>query len=304
MTLGHEIKASIIVPTYNRSEQLNRTLACILNQSLSPQLFEVIVVDDGSSDDSFLVAQKYARKINLKYIYQDDRGFRVASARNLGIKIASADICIIIDSGILMESNCIEEHIKFHERHPRPIALIGYVFGFDNNESEDEELTSLLLSHANVDETIQYLELEQRFLDIREEEYRQNNYQIELLPAPWAYFWTCQVSINKNSALFGEEFFDVLFEPHYGYEDVDLGYRLHCAGVRIFLNVNAKAVHFPHKKRHNFEEDLSVNAQLFLRKHNTEMVKLFCANNGTFGFNALVNKLYPDGFVSTPVKMI
>jgi hypothetical protein len=71
---------SVVVPTYNRAPLLRRTLVSLLRQRTPPS-FEVIVADDGSSDDSEKVAAELGEHLPIRYVYQEDMGYRVAKAR-------------------------------------------------------------------------------------------------------------------------------------------------------------------------------------------------------------------------------
>ena len=78
---------SVIIPTYNRSTLLKKTLDSLSIQSLNNDQYEVIVVDDGSSDNTAVIVDSFKTKLNISYYFQEDRGFRVAKARNIGIKM-------------------------------------------------------------------------------------------------------------------------------------------------------------------------------------------------------------------------
>lgn len=132
------MKASIIIPTYNRATLLEKTLLSILNQSVTLDEIEVIICDDGSSDNTKNIVKKFKNKLRIHYVFQEDRGFRAAAARNLGIKKTNSPICVFIDSGILLSSKAIENHIISHERHDKNVAVIGYVYGFDDYSRNDE----------------------------------------------------------------------------------------------------------------------------------------------------------------------
>ena len=86
------IKISVIIPTYNRSKLLNRTIRSVLNQTFQPN--EIIVVDNGSTDDTREMVSKNFR--NICYIYHDKRG--VSSARNAGIRISKSNWISFLDS--------------------------------------------------------------------------------------------------------------------------------------------------------------------------------------------------------------
>ncbi|MBY0445348.1 MAG: glycosyltransferase, partial [Burkholderiales bacterium] len=78
------LQISIVIPTYNRADLLRYTLESLVLQTLDKQLFEVIVVDDGGSDNSEEVVRAFAEQLNIKYFWQEDKGFRAGKARNIG----------------------------------------------------------------------------------------------------------------------------------------------------------------------------------------------------------------------------
>ena len=83
---------SVIIPTWNRAERLVNTLQSVFSQSLPPT--EVIVVDDGSTDDTREIVRNQFP--NVRYLFQQNKG--VSSARNTGIKAASGDWIALLDS--------------------------------------------------------------------------------------------------------------------------------------------------------------------------------------------------------------
>lgn len=102
---------SVVVPCYNNSEQLMNLLICLENQTYPHDLFEVIVIDDGS--DPQLVLPK-GFDFDLKIIYQENDGFRVALARNNGVLNSKYDTIIFLDSDLLIENNHISSHMRWH----------------------------------------------------------------------------------------------------------------------------------------------------------------------------------------------
>ncbi|WP_031434784.1 glycosyltransferase family 2 protein [Methylomarinum vadi] len=85
-------RISVIVPTYNRCRYLKRALRSVYAQSYAP--YEVIVIDDGSGDDTAAMVQKQFPEV--KYFFQSNKG--VSAARNLGIKQATGDWIALLDS--------------------------------------------------------------------------------------------------------------------------------------------------------------------------------------------------------------
>ncbi|OKI88964.1 hypothetical protein AMK10_32305 [Streptomyces sp. CB02058] len=84
----NETLISVVMPTYNRAEFLRMGLLGLSRQSISNELFEVIVADDGSSDGTAEVVASFADSLRLTYYFQEDKGFRVAKARNEGARLA------------------------------------------------------------------------------------------------------------------------------------------------------------------------------------------------------------------------
>jgi GT2 family glycosyltransferase len=105
-----EIKVSIVVPTFRRPSVLRETLESLSNLNYPPRNYEVIVVDDGSNDETPEVVEPFREKIsNLIYHYQENSG--VATARNRGAKLASGEVLIFNDDDIVVEPNLIERHL-------------------------------------------------------------------------------------------------------------------------------------------------------------------------------------------------
>ncbi len=94
---------SVVIPTYNRAKTLPRVLASIARQTVLPN--EVIVVDDGSTDDTLEVLEGWKSSLPLKIIHQENLG--ASAARNAGIRAAAGDVIAFIDSDDEYEPNAI-----------------------------------------------------------------------------------------------------------------------------------------------------------------------------------------------------
>jgi glycosyltransferase involved in cell wall biosynthesis len=110
--MSGEPRVSIVIATYNRAHLLPATLESIFDQRF--QEFEIVVVDDGSTDDTRKVLRPYESR--LQYVYQVNCG--PSSARNLGVRHASAPWISIQDSDDLCAPNHLETLYGFVERHP------------------------------------------------------------------------------------------------------------------------------------------------------------------------------------------
>ncbi|MFL6162143.1 MAG: glycosyltransferase [Jatrophihabitantaceae bacterium] len=234
---------SVIIPTYNRAELLGRTLHSLTRQTLPKADFEVLVVDDGSSDRTAEVAEGYRDQLNLRYFFQPDEGWRVAQARNVGIAHASGEVCVFIDSGVLLHSDCLRAHLRSHRQAGGPVAVCGYVYGFDDPEADQLIGT---LDFDDPDASIALIRHAGRWTDSREPFYAKHGDSFDQLAAPWVFYWTCNASAPtdrlRSVGAFDEQF------RSWGGEDIDLGYRLYLDGVRLVLDRSASSVHYPHAK--------------------------------------------------------
>lgn len=97
---------SVVIPTYNRDKFIQRALLSVLSQSYKH--YEIIIVDDGSTDNTREVLSKYSDSIN--YIYQDNMG--VSSARNTAVKHANGKYIAFIDSDDEWLPNKLENQLK------------------------------------------------------------------------------------------------------------------------------------------------------------------------------------------------
>ena len=111
-TLG----ASLIITTYNSPDRLALVLDSV--RDLSPIPAEVIIADDGSTDDTRELIESYAKSFPcpLRHIWQEDKGFRVSISRNKGIAAATQDYIITIDGDMIVDSHFIADHLRFAKR--------------------------------------------------------------------------------------------------------------------------------------------------------------------------------------------
>lgn len=95
-------KISIIVPTYNKSSHLARLLPSIIEQDYAKEDFEIIIVDDGSTDNTASVAEQFADCFaNYQYVYQHNQG--IGAARNTGLRHARGQLISFIADDYVLE---------------------------------------------------------------------------------------------------------------------------------------------------------------------------------------------------------
>lgn len=122
---------SIIVPVYNSEKTLKRCIESLIKQSYKN--IEIIIVIDGSTDNSEHIAAKYAEDdLRIKLIVKDNEG--VSEARNTGIKNSKGDYILFIDSDDYIENNMCEKLLDAVEKHSAQMAVCGYHHLFMGND--------------------------------------------------------------------------------------------------------------------------------------------------------------------------
>ena len=105
------LPVSVVVSYYDAPEALALTLAALEGQSYPRDLFEVVVVDDGSPTP---LAPPRATPLDVRVVRQEDRGFGLARGRNAGARAAAHDILLFLDGDLLAESGWIAAHARWH----------------------------------------------------------------------------------------------------------------------------------------------------------------------------------------------
>lgn len=209
---------SVVVATYCRAETLRETLRCLAEQTLDPGRYEVIVIDDGSPDNTAQVVSAFqaASPFELLYLRHENRG--PGYTQNRGIEAARADIVLLMADDIFMQPQALAAHLRQHREQPEESAV---VLG--------RTMQSPLLT-----ETV-FLRTWDPF------RFRALAGMKEL---PWYYFWACNISLKRGFIVANG-----MFRGHKGragaaaHEDVELGYRLHRRGMRLYYAEDALGHH-------------------------------------------------------------
>lgn len=212
-------KVSVVIPTFNRWSALQLTLEALCQQTEAE--FEVVVVDDGSSDGTAELLTAWARHrtlpFHLEFLQQPNAG--PAAARNHGLKAASGDLVVFLGDDTIPEPGFLSAHLVAHQRQQEPCAVVG--------------LTLWDASRMRVTPFLQYV----------------NSWGAQFAYAFFAdgeeMTFTCLYTSNLSipRVLLGEKPFNESFFRA-AWEDAELGYRLCRRGVRILYCENAKVHHW------------------------------------------------------------
>lgn len=116
------IKVSIIVPIFNAELYLNKCLDSIVKQTYKD--IEIILVNDGSTDNSGEICDKYASKDKRIIVFHKENG-GVSSARNIGLNVSTGDYIMFIDSDDWVESNMVNTLVKIQEVSNYDVIMFG-----------------------------------------------------------------------------------------------------------------------------------------------------------------------------------
>lgn len=234
------MKLSVIVPTYNQAQILPKSIHAIFHQTLSLTQYELLLINDGSSDETEIIVEGLARKYPFRYFTQANRG--PAAARNKGIKEARNEVVVLIQDDMIATPNLLAEHLRFHKLYPQEkIAVVGFT-----TWSREIKITPFMhwLEHGGP-----------------QFDYDRIKGQLEV---DHLAFYTCNLSLNRQfllkNGLFDESFY---VAGSTAYEDIELGWRLQKKGLKILYNSQAIAYHYHPKtlksvcQRRFFEGELS-----------------------------------------------
>jgi glycosyltransferase involved in cell wall biosynthesis len=143
---GRSPRLSVIVSTYGRADTLRRVLSCLANQDLAAADYEVIVISDRSPDHTAAVCREVAQTAEFDFQYlENDQNRGPGYTQNRGIRLARAEIILLMADDILHSPGSLKAHLDFHLQHPqREIAALGRVI-----QSPDLATLSVFLRHWN-----------------------------------------------------------------------------------------------------------------------------------------------------------
>jgi glycosyltransferase involved in cell wall biosynthesis len=239
-----QLRASVCIPTRNRRDLLLKTLASLERQSLGPDQFEVIVVDDGSTDGSGDAIQALRFKFQLQYLRLNHRG--AGAARNTAAGMARGETLIFLDDDQLASPGLLAAHLSAQSaagealvQGDYPLAKCGRTPG-----------TSLLYERS-----------------------RQDLWQHPPDGSGLVHIWGANMSVPSRLWALVGGFDETLFR----HQDLDFGLRIAARGIPIVFAPEALSHHVhvvdaASFRRQNFTGGRSI-AQLS-RKHNVSLTEM------------------------------
>src|SRR5271169_3027343 len=206
--------SSVVIPTRNRTTDLNGTLPTLLEQTHVPD--EILIVDQSSDDSTRKVVQEFTTKVAMsqrttpRFIYlHEPNAVGAGAARNLAISQAKGDVLVFLDDDVLLEPDFLEEILSVYQRNPK----IGGVSGVITNYSRPPLSQRVMRRIFRVGP----------FHDERQPIYWDADRLRNASPFPIRKFTGCVMSVRRSAL--GRDRFDDLYKGA-GSEDVDLTWRL------------------------------------------------------------------------------
>lgn len=232
---------SVIIPVYNNPKELRLTLDSICAQNFPLEKLEVLICDDGSYLDMKSVAEEYTDRFSVRYFWQEDRGFRPGTARNMGILAAKGKLCAFFDSGVILLSDCIEKHIELHSIAGDSATVIGYIYG--NDIHSDLKKMKEIIDENTPDMAAVIME-RMGMVESRENLYNEFGDDLSEWPAPWVALWSLHFSVATEFLKKNDILFDSFFTT-WGCEDNDFAIQLYHHNAKFLLGRSTRAIHYP-----------------------------------------------------------
>jgi GT2 family glycosyltransferase len=212
-----QFACSVVVATYNRSRLLKRLLDSLMSQELGAERFEVVVVDDGSVDDTQVLLSKLSVPYRLTVLRQANQG--PAAARNLAIASISSNLVVSLDDDVVATPDLLQRHVEAHRGRPR-LAVMGAM---------------LLPPQKRLDPWLEWeaVALKKQYAEM----------EGGLWNASPRQFYTANASFDRDAAVEAG-----LFDPSFRRaEDVELAYRLQDEGGSFQFLPEAIVYHEPNR---------------------------------------------------------
>lgn len=208
---------SIVIPSHNRKEQLNRALNHIAVLNYPSELLEIIVMLDGCTDGSAQMLKELKTTFPMKLCWVEQKQGGPSAARNVGVLKASNEYILFLDDDVMCSPNLAHEHYRSHLEHPQTVVVGTMSKPYDSKGP----------------------------VWVRWEEYLLQKQYNEIINGKYKFsarqFYTGNCSL-KREWIIEAGMFDETFKR---YEDVELAYRLDRLNLAFEFNPAAIGYHYP-----------------------------------------------------------
>lgn len=241
-----ELSVAVVIPVYNRTGLLERTLAGIAAQTYPRDLLTVFVADDGSTEDVDAAVDRSGGELRVTVLRRAHEGYGAGQARNLGAAAAVADVLVFFDADCIPDHDAVERHAVWHHLATN-LVVIGSRHHIDTSRIEPDDIASggtslrLLAFETEEPESEAWVSRDHRaVLHRRTASLRNGDMAFRSLVSS-------NFSVRRDgfvsSGGFSEDF------TRWGGEDTELGWRLWNSGT-FFIDEPRAAIY------HQVQEDL------------------------------------------------
>ena len=204
---------SVVMPTYDEPERLEAALKSLSQQDYPHEAIQIIVVDDASPHLDSERLHAAVAPLQLRLLRNEQNQGR-ARTRNTALRVASGEVVVFLDSDMIVGTNFLRAHVQRHQNHEEAVFVGNVRFA---SKIPNTSLTRYIEGRGvhRVDED---------------------------KPIPFNCFVTGNSSVRRSSLL-RVGFFDEDLTA-YGGEDLELGYRLHLAGIPLYYAPEALSYHY------------------------------------------------------------
>lgn len=279
------MKASVVIPTYNKIGRLKLVVESLKYQTASTEDFEVVFVDDGSDDGTVRYLEKESFPFHCNVVVQNHMGR--AHTRNTGVKNAKHDIIIFTDDDLILQRDFVKAHIEKHRE--REQIVHGTVYNLPRTKFFKDPIKGTFMDGLEIRDSVKKHLAEERILPAMlgtEEDFDRYIVKKSKIAAledmiktvlreypgkmDWIAFVGGNVSVTK--AVFEEvQGFDENFGLRWGCEDVELGYRMMKRGIPFCYCEEAANHHITHY-RAGFSGEHALNTEYFYKKFHDSVI--------------------------------
>lgn len=253
------MKTTLLITTFNRGHLLNNTLQRLANLTIPD---EVLIVDDGSTDNTETIVSNFVGKLPVKYIYNHSPNWTICSmARNIGVKNAIGDIIITSEPELLFVTDVVKQMLEEREKYPKQIISAGVIYHAQTNTAFHPGLITDPLA-ALKDEIVEDYIVQPR-------SYNQSGYVKTInMQATFAALYEKEWLLDVGG-------WDEGFEGAWGWDDIELCTRLRINGINQHICPEIEALHqwHPHLPPHLQGQASAINEKHMASKKLNEVEK-------------------------------
>jgi glycosyltransferase involved in cell wall biosynthesis len=283
------------MPTYNKGHFLDLTLASYQHQT--HDRFELVIVDDGSSDNTREIVDQYRGSLNIRYVHQPNKGR--SAARNTAIRESSGDLLVFADDDRLAAPGFLAAHAREFSSTQDNLFVLGWQENFLSRwEQRPEfwsrvgpllgrapELAPVLKQHAQF-QFVSASDIRERFPEMLEKFSLEDPWwlgamhfidQVSGDPNRFRLSWA--MGMTGNMSVLRQRVIDVgMFDETYsgwGLEDTDLCFRLSRAGARLAISREGLNYHQLHRRSPHVNAEWNKNFDYFWAKFDSVQIPLY-----------------------------